>query len=55
MLYGLAAGALVVVLRSYGPFPDAVPPAILAVNALVYILRRLNGLARLKPQTVGEA
>ena len=55
VLYGLAAGALVVVLRSYGPFPDAVPPAILAVNALVYILRRLNGLARLKPQTVGEA
>ena len=55
VLYGLTAGALVVILRSYGPFPDAVPPAILAVNALVYILRRTNSLARLKPQTAAQA
>ena len=55
MLYGLTAGALVVLLRSYGPFPDAVPPAILAANALVYILRRMNSMARLKPQTAGQA
>lgn len=54
VLYGLTAGALVVVLRSYGPFPDAVPPAILAVNALAYILRCLNTLARPKPQTAGQ-
>ena len=54
VLYGLTAGALVVILRSYGPFPDAVPPAILAVNALVYILRRTNSLARLKPQTAAQ-
>ena len=53
--YGLAAGALVVVLRSYSPFPDAVPPAILAVNALAYIARRIQVLARVKPQATARA
>ena len=55
VLYGLGAGALVVLLRAYGPFPDAVPPAILSANALAYALRRVNVLARARPQTVGRA
>ncbi len=54
ILYGLTAGALVVILRSYSPFPDAVPPAILTVNALAYILRRGNVLARVRPQATAQ-
>ena len=55
VLYGLGAGALVVLLRAFGPFPDAVPPAILAANALAYALRRVNVLARARPQAAGQA
>lgn len=55
VLYGLGAGALVILLRAYGPFPDAVPPAILAANVLAYALRRVNVLARARPQAVRQA
>ena len=55
LLYGASAGALVVLLRAYGPFPDAVPPAILAINALAFAARRLNALGRLKPQPVNQS
>ena len=55
VLYGLGAGALVVLLRAFGPFPDAVPPAILAINALAFAARRLNALGRLKPQPVNQS
>ncbi len=52
MLYGFTAGALVIIFRIWGPFPDAVPPAILAVNALVYAISRIKALPDPKARAV---
>ncbi len=46
LLYGFATGSLVVLLRIYAPFPDAVPPAILIANALAYALNRIRQISR---------
>ena len=46
LAYGFAAGSLVILLRIYAPFPDAVPPAILMINALTYALNRIRQISR---------
>ena len=52
ILYGFTAGALVIIFRIWGPFPDAVPPAILAANALAYAASRITALPDFKPRAV---
>ncbi len=52
MLYGFTAGALVIIFRIWGPFPDAVPPAILAVNAMAYAVSRIKALPDPKARAV---
>lgn len=55
VLYGFTAGALVIIFRIWTPFPDAVPPAILAANALAYAAARIAALPDFKIRTVGGA
>ena len=38
MLYGLIGGAMVIIIRVYGIYPDGVPFAILLINLLACLL-----------------
>jgi electron transport complex protein RnfD len=41
-VFGLIAGAMVVIIRTYGAYPDGVPFAIMVANLLSPLLDRLR-------------
>ena len=55
LLYGVGCGALTVLLRYYGLFPEGVTYAILLMNALVWILDRYTPLRRFGTMKGGTA
>lgn len=42
MLYGLIGGAMVIIIRVYGIYPDGVPFAILLINLLAPLLDSIH-------------